>query len=1168
MSRSKAILARLSGLSIGRKFRSLSTGIVIAMCAGLLLPALVGGAILTSLRQEQTNQDVDNHIKDKMSLLTNSLVDPLWNVDKEMVRTIAEASLLDPQVVRISITDHEHTPFLTIERPERRLGVSRVARSELLRREMLLGFIELEIDDGLLQREHRQDRLAYSLVLLGQFALAFVLILFAIRHRVLKPLTRLTAFSDQLASGDLDRPLEWKQQDEIGRLAQQMDQMRSGLQTSFAEQQAILDNVRVGVLFVRERVIQLANRYAEQMFGYSPGAMNGLSTRVVYQVEEQFFAFGEEAYRAIEEITGWYETELRLKHLDGRSFLARLRGCALDQNIPQAGSIWVVEDITEKRRAEDALSYSNSLTNAVLESTVDGILVVDRHGGIARWNQKFIELWQIPESLLTAHVDRPVLDQVTAQIAQPEAFMAKVLELYEHPEVSSVGTLVLCDGRVFERYSQPQRIGADIVGRFWSFRDITERKQSEEKLLLAASVFSHAREGIMITAADGTIIDVNDTFVGITGYTRDEALGQKPSLLKSDRQEADFYAVMWHDLVEKGHWYGEIWNRRKNGEIYPEMLTISAVQDEQGRNQHFVALFSDISALKEHEKQLEHMAHFDVLTALPNRVLLADRLHQGMLQAQRRGQLLAVAYLDLDGFKNINDRYGHEIGDQVLIALSSLMRQTLREGDTLARLGGDEFVAVLIDLPDAATSVPMLSRLLVAAAESMNIEGLSLQISASLGVTFYPQAEEVDADQLLRQADQAMYRAKQSGKNRYHIFDADQDRSVRGHHESLEHISRALARCEFVLYYQPKVNMRTGEVVGAEALIRWQHPERGLLSPAVFLPLIEDHPLAIEVGEWVIDSALTQMERWHEAGLDLPVSVNVGARQLQQSGFVERLRELLAAHPSILPSQLELEVLETSALEDLARVSAIIESCREIGVMFSLDDFGTGYSSLTYLKHLSVAQLKIDQSFVRDMLEDPDDLAILGGVLSLATAFRRQVIAEGVETIEHGTMLLQLGCELAQGYGIARPMPAADLPKWASHWQIDPAWRRACAVNRDDLPFLFAGVEHRALIAAVEALLDGARESLPLAQHQCGFGTWLELEGKARVAAQPVLQTLAVLHRQLHVSVGNLADLHAHGHKSSALAVLADLHCQRDVFLGQLGALLCCGESGRDGRES
>ncbi|MDI1291541.1 MAG: EAL domain-containing protein [Methylobacter sp.] len=687
--------------------------------------------------------------------------------------------------------------------------------------------------------------------------------------------------------------------------------------------------------------------------------------------------------------------------------------------------------------------------------------------------------------------------------------------------------------------------------------DITARKQDEEKLRFAASVFTHAREGIMITEPDGTIVDVNAMFSEITGYSHEEVLGENPRLLTSGRHSKEFYDAFWASLIKQGYWYGEIWNRRKNGEVYASMQTISAVRDAQGNTQHYMALFSDITALKERQEYLEYIANYDVLTNLPNRVLLADRLRQAMVQAQRHKQLLAVAFLDFDGFKDINDHHGHEVGDQLLIALSGRMKQALREGDTLARIGGDEFVAVLVDLVDIDACVPMLTRLLASAAETVQLGDITLRISASLGVTFYPQAEDLDADQLQRQADQAMYKAKQAGKNRYYIFDAEADRSIRGHHESLEHIRQGLINREFMLYYQPKVNMRTGEIIGAEALIRWQHPERGLLPPMLFLPAIEDHPLAIEIGEWVIDTALTQMALWHEVGVDIPVSVNIGAHQLQKTDFVERLRGILAAHPDMNPACLELEVLETSALEDLAHVSGVIKACREIGVKFALDDFGTGYSSLTYLKQLPVTLLKIDQSFVRDMLDDPDDLAILQGVIGLANAFQRQVIAEGVETIEHGEMLLQLGCELAQGYGIARPMLADNMPGWLTDWHPDPRWANLSLLSRDDLPLLFVGVEHRAWIIAIEAFLEGRRNFPPsLDLQQCHFGQWLDAAGLPRYAGRPAFQSIEALHCQLHVLATELYELRGCNRAAEALARLGELYSLRDAFLERLKVLI------------
>jgi len=574
-------------------------------------------------------------------------------------------------------------------------------------------------------------------------------------------------------------------------------------------------------------------------------------------------------------------------------------------------------------------------------------------------------------------------------------------------------------------------------------QQIEERTRTQSQLELAASVFSHAREGILITDNQGNIVEVNAMFTQITGYSREEAIGRNPRiLLSSGRHEKAFFAARAQALQKHGHWVGEVWNRRKNGEDFAEMLTVSVVRDPAGAVLNYVALFTDITPLKKHQDELEHIAHYDALTGMPNRVLLADRLQQAMLQSQRRNSALAVAYLDLDGFKPVNDQHGHEVGDQLLVTLSQRMKASLRESDTLARIGGDEFVALLVDIGERRDCELLLSRLLQAAATPVRVDGALLQLSASIGVTLYPQ-DNADADQLVRHADQAMYLAKQAGKNRFHLFDVAQDAAIQSQRESLEHIRVALDRQEFVLYYQPKVNMRTGAIIGAEALIRWQHPERGLLAPAAFLPVIEGQPISIEIGEWVIQTALAQMALWRGAGLDIGVSVNIGALQLQQTGFVARLGTLLAAHPTVPAQSLELEILETSALEDMAQISEVMHACQAIGVRFALDDFGTGYSSLTYLKRLPAELLKIDQSFVRDMLTDVDDLAIVKGVIGLASAFRRSVIAEGVETVAHGQTLLALGCDLAQGYGIARPMPAADLPGWARQWRPDVGWMEA-----------------------------------------------------------------------------------------------------------------------------
>jgi diguanylate cyclase (GGDEF)-like protein len=418
---------------------------------------------------------------------------------------------------------------------------------------------------------------------------------------------------------------------------------------------------------------------------------------------------------------------------------------------------------------------------------------------------------------------------------------------------------------------------------------------------------------------------------------------------------------------------------------------------------------------------------------------MSDRLRQAMALSKRTGQELAVLYLDLDGFKQINDTYGHDMGDALLVALSQRIAGKLRDADTLARIGGDEFVAVLLDVRHDDKLKRVINRILRACSDPVLINGKRLEVSVSIGVTTYPH-DDADEDMLLRHADQAMYDAKQSGKNRYHTFDAFRDAEGKSRHQYVRRMTQALHENELVLHYQPKVNMRSGAVVGVEALLRWQHPERGLLPPSLFLPMIEGHPLNEELGVWVINSALAQMQAWRDQGMRMPVSVNLAPNQLQDDRFPLVLADLLSGYPKIAPCDLELEILETSALRDIEAISRVMQACSKFGVQFSIDDFGTGYSSLTYLKRLPAKLLKVDQSFVRDMLCDQEDMAIVRGVIGLAEAFQRKVIAEGVETIEHAEKLLQMGCELAQGYGISRPMPASELVAWVDTWCAQPRW--------------------------------------------------------------------------------------------------------------------------------
>jgi diguanylate cyclase (GGDEF)-like protein/PAS domain S-box-containing protein len=846
--------------------------------------------------------------------------------------------------------------------------------------------------------------------------------------------------------------------------------------------------------------------------------------------------------------TETYECEVRMRHRDGHWVWVQDRGRVVEwtpdgKPLRMSGTH---QDISARKESEAVIAGSEARLRTIFGILPIGVALLDREGRIIECNAASEQMLGLGRAEFLVHK----LEGGDVELFLPDG--------KPMPQEAYASVRAFAEGRPVQDVTFEVRsptgsrwlsVSATPIehpryGMVMAYVDITQQRQAEARLQLAASVFSHAREGIVITDADACILDVNQAFTVITGYAREEVLGRNPRLLNSGWQTADFYAEMWRTLLEKGYWYGEVWNRRKGGEIYPEMLNISAVRDASGKIRHYVGLFSDITQLKSHQQQLEHIAHYDVLTNLPNRLLFGEHLHQAMAQAVRRDNQLAVIYLDLDGFKAINDQHGHNVGDSLLVALAHRMRGVLREGDILARLGGDEFAAVLVDLNSAAECQPVLARLLRAAADPVEIDEVVLRVSASIGYTLYPH-DGADADQLLRHADQAMYSAKQLGKNCTCLFDVDQDAELQSQRETIEHIRRAFDRGEFVLHYQPRVNMKTGRVVGAEALIRWQHPQRGLLLPGEFLPVVENRPLGVAIGGWVINTALRQMAAWRHLGLDIPVSVNIASRQMQHADFVAGLRESLAVHPDVPPSRLELEVLETSLLDDLMHAREIMNACRELGVRFALDDFGTGYSSLTYLRRLPADILKIDQSFVRDMLDDPEDLAIIQGVLSLAKAFRREVVADGVETVEHGELLILMGCEQAQGFGIARPMPADDLTTWVRTWQPDPAWTqwRARASGPGMVPLLFAIVEHRHWLSALQRFLRGERREPPLLDRQaCRFCAWFGNEGFAWYATDPGLRGVMARHERVHQQAEELLLLHARGESAEVELGLNTLH--------------------------
>jgi diguanylate cyclase (GGDEF)-like protein/PAS domain S-box-containing protein len=644
-------------------------------------------------------------------------------------------------------------------------------------------------------------------------------------------------------------------------------------------------------------------------------------------------------------------------------------------------------------------------------------------------------VWRPADWLRQAHAeDRPALEQAIGSLTRGEAGRQQFeLRMPDGEGWRWVEATLLVSER--DGDGQPTRLLATLA-------DVQERREALERKRMSTSLFQHLHEGLLITDADQRALDVNPAYTQILGVTRDELIGTVPSLLRptpADPIARQQRAAMWASLRETGSWRGELFERRRNGELCTLQATISTVPGPTRDLRYHVLVISDITEQRVQREQLERQAHYDELTRLPNRTRLSQLLDDAMRAADRDGYLLAVCYLDLDRFKPVNDRYGHAAGDRLLAELAGRLRSALRSReqwvDSAARLGGDEFVLLLRagTLEEARLAVERVLRV-VSLPYVVDPAVDPVQVTASMGATVYP-IDRSDADTLLRHADHAMYGAKQAGRNGYLFFDPEHRRRTEERVMAIGRVQEALDQSEFVLHYQPKVDMKTGRVHGFEALLRWDHPQQGLIAPLQFLPLIENTGLSSRVGDWVLSQALEHLSQWRRGGLDISVSVNVSARHLQEPDFALRLSELLARHSDPLATHLELEMLETAAHADIEATSALLGRCQAIGVRFALDDFGTGYSTLTYLKRLPVDVLKIDRSFVHHMLDDNQDRAIVEGVIGLARTFGCVVVAEGVESPAQARTLLELGCEIGQGTGIAAPMPSDQVAAWVRDYR-------------------------------------------------------------------------------------------------------------------------------------
>ncbi len=644
-------------------------------------------------------------------------------------------------------------------------------------------------------------------------------------------------------------------------------------------------------------------------------------------------------------------------------------------------------------------------------------------------------------------------------------------------------------------------------------------------------------DGFWRLDAQGQLVDVNPTYCTQSGYTREELIGKKITDLDA-QENPDDTARHIDMLMTHGHDKFETRHRRKDGSLWSVEVSTSYRRNAGGE---MFAFLRDISEHKQQQLNLELVAHFDALTQLPNRTLLADRLVQKLAHGQRSGQLVLVCMLDLDGFKAVNDQLGHKAGDQLLREVAQRLRDSIRLEDTAARLGGDEFVLLLGSLNNIAESQRALDRILSAVAAPYHVTGRIARVSCSIGVSIFPN-EGSDPDQLLRQADEAMYKAKAGGKNRYMLFDPSYELHNKARKGTMLKIAKALNSGQFEMLYQPKINCRLGTVVGVEALVRWHHPILGLMAPAEFVPLVEQEDLVITLGEWVVARVLQDQCAWLAAGHTITVNINVSGRQLLDAGFSRRLGELLHDHPPELLGQISLDIIESVAMEDINAVAGVIGDCHSLAVKVALDDFGTGFSSLVHLKRLAVDELKIDKSFIAAMLASPQDLAIVQSMIGLGTAFRRRISAEGVETLDQVLMLLDLGCDVMQGYHLARPMPSDAVLTWLAAFAPSTLWNLSFTTrpSRDYFELLLAETNHRMwidrLIADTRDLSEDAASQALLNVSQCRFGRWYDNAKNSQLRHIPEFQWLDALHHDIHQCAHRLDTHRRKGQEAAARA--------------------------------
>lgn len=713
-----------------------------------------------------------------------------------------------------------------------------------------------------------------------------------------------------------------------------------------------------------------------------------------------------------------------------------------DQNGERTGAIESIRDVTAQKNLENELRDSHQHLFDIIDFLPDATMIINSDGRVVVWSREMTRLTGVAADMMVGRGNyeyalpfygdrRPILVDLALN-PDPE-MEARYTKISRNGDIlygeSFVTQLKAKQAYLVASASTLRDSAGKIVGAIECIRDHTEQMKAQERINLLAMIFENSGEGIVITDYLNRIIETNKSFSRLTGYSREEALGENPRILKSEVAGKEFYEAMWSSILGKNYWQGEVWDKRKNGTIYPKWLTITAIRDDSGEITNFFASFSDISERKEAEQRIEHLAHTDALTSLPNRHTLVERLSQALEQAKRSADSLAVLFIDLDRFKTINDSLGHHIGDLLLIDVAVRLKKSVRSADIVARFGGDEFVVILPLIRSEIEAAHIAEHILTTLSEPYILENNKVYSTPSIGISIFPH-DGTTVTELFKNADSAMYSAKSHGRNNFQMFTREMH-TVAQQRLTLEtDLRTAIEKEEFIVHYQPQIDATNGSLAGFEALVRWQSPERGIVPPDSFIPVAEETGLIIEIGRQVLHMAFRQMSQWQSAGLPLiKVAINLSARQLRQPELPETISELLKIN-GISPNRVELEVTESMVMGHPEESIKILTTLKKMGIDLAIDDFGTGYSSLSYLKLFPVDTLKIDRSFVKDIETDPNDAAIASATIALAHTLGRKVVAEGVETGGQLEFLKQHGCDIMQGYLFSKPLPADKVPDY------------------------------------------------------------------------------------------------------------------------------------------